>query len=130
LETDPDTGEVIGVLNTAFDLKVAKSEKEASVNHLQHFAGETLDQLKSIKADMVGAGYTVGNRSAYSVVSVAAVEGCGKACDLALAVYKRPEPKNLSHAAVRGLPHNNSNLEIRERLAQAASRKVVPATDL
>jgi hypothetical protein len=130
LETDPETGKVIGVFNTAFDLKVAKKEKEASVNHLQHFAGETLDQLKSIKADMVDAGYTVGNQSAYSVVKVATVEGCGKDSGVSLAVYKRPLEMNLSHAGLRGLPLDNSNAELRERLAREASRQVFAAVDL
>lgn len=90
LETDPETGKVIGVFNTAFDLKVPKKEKEASVNHLQHFTGGTLDRLRSIKADMVNAGYTVGNQSAYAVVRVETVEGCGKDSGVSLAVYKRP----------------------------------------
>lgn len=130
LETDPDTGEVIGVLNTAFDLKVAKSEKEASVNHLQYFAGDKLDQLKSIKADMVNAGYKVGAQSAYAVVPVEAVEGCGKASGLSLAVYRRPLEKNQSHAGVRGLPLDNSNAELRERLAREASKQVVGASEL
>jgi len=130
LETDPETGKVIGVFNTAFDLKVPKKEKEASVNHLQYFTGETLDQLKSIKADMVNAGYTVGNQSAYAVVKVETVEGCGKDSGVSLAVYKRPLDKNQSHAGLRGLPLDNSNAELRERLAQAASRQVFAAAAL
>jgi hypothetical protein len=130
LETDPETGKVIGVFNTAFDLKVAKKEKEASVNHLQFFSGETLNQLKSIKADMVNSGYTVGPQSAYSVVRVETVESCGKDSGVSLAVFKRPLEKNRSHAGLRGLPLDNSNAELRERLAQAASRVIFAAAEL
>jgi hypothetical protein len=130
LETDPETGKVIGVFNTAFDLKVAKKEREASVNHLQYFAGDMLDQLKSIKADMVNTGYTVGNQSAYAVVKVGTVETCGKDSGVSLAVYRRPLERNESHAGLRGLPLDNSNIELRERLAQAASRQVFAAANL
>lgn len=130
LETDPETGEVIGVFNTAFDLKVAKKEKAVSVNHLQHFEGETVGQLRSIKTDMIAVGYTVGNRSAYVIVEVSAIEDCGDRCSVPLAVYKKPEPGNDSHSEIRGLPVDNSNLELRESLAQVASRKLFGAGGL
>ena len=130
LETDPDTGEVIGVLNTAFDLKVARSEKEASVNHLQYFTGDKIEQLKSIKVDMVNAGYTVGAQSAYAVVTVEAIEGCGKDSGVSLGVYRRPLENNLSHAGIRGLPLDNSNAELRERLAREATKQVFGASGL
>lgn len=130
LETHPDTGAVIGVFNTSFLLKVKTAEKEASVNHLQHFTGDTLAQMKAIKADMVASGYTVGNRSAYAVVKVEQLEECGNRCDLALAAYKRPLKGNSSHAGVRGLPLDNANLDVLEELAKAASKLIFPAENL
>lgn len=130
LETDPDTGVVIGVFNTSFLLKVKAAEKEASVNHLQYFAGDTLAQMKAIKADMVASGYTVGKQSAYAVVKVGLIEECGNRCDVALAAYKRPLDGNSSHAGVRGLPLDNANLDVLEELAKAASKLIFPAGDL
>ena len=121
---------MIGVFNTAFDLKVAKTEKSASVNHLQHFAGDQASQLTAIKANMTTAGYHVGNRSAYAVVGVGAVEDCGTRCNATLTIFRKPEAGNPSHSELRGLPADNSNLDLRESLAQLAGRRLIGAGDI
>lgn len=127
LEVCQETGTVLGVLFSGFKLRPEKQEKELSVNHLQYFRGETVEQVKAIKTDMISSGRTVGAESAYAILTAGQFSECGEKCGISLPIYKRPEPGNPSHAEVTGMPADNARLDLLESLAKVASQNIFPA---
>jgi hypothetical protein len=120
---------LLGVLASGFELRIGV-EKELSVNWLEHFPGSAIEQVRAIRADMVASSFTVGGEGAYGVLQVREVEESGGRHARSLAAYKRPEKNNPSHAELRGPPPDNSNIELLEALARAATRKLFAVKDL
>ena len=126
---DPQTEEVLGVFNAAFHLRPT-DEGELSVNHLEHYGGETAEQIKAVVQAKRNDGFGVSNNSAFAVLQAGDVTGAGQKVGLSLASYKDPMlPHDPSHAIVRGLPDDSSS-EIFEDLARIASRQFFVVKDL
>jgi len=131
LEVCPDTDVVLGVLMEGFKLRVDQDEKELSVNHLQYFSGDTAMQLKALKADRLADGFKLGGVSVFAVIAAGVFTDRGRAAGLSIASYKAPiRPGNMSHVEVRGMPHDNSNTELLEGLAQEANKNFVESKDI
>lgn len=131
LEVCPDTDAVLGVLMEGYKLRADQKEKELSVNHLQFFPGDTHARLKALKADRLADGFGIAAVSAFAVLEGGFITKCGKESGLSIACYKAPiKPGNLSHAEVRGMPHDNSNTELLESLAREASRSFTESKNL
>ena len=125
LEVCPDTHAVLGVLRSAFELREARNERDLSVNHLEHYAGDATTQLTALKDDRLANGFDIRKGTVFAVVNVGAIVEAGKSSDASIAVYKASSLKNPSHAVIRGLPSDNSNVRLLEALAREATKWVV-----
>ena len=123
-------GVIRGIFPQAFELRVERQETTLSTNYLEHRSGNRDEQLQGIMQDMAGKGVEPRRTGAFGVMHVGKTIQCGIDRSRALHVYRQKHDQDPSYATIRGLPLDNSDIELLNLLATVACVECVPIARL
>lgn len=128
LSTD-EHGNVLGVTFAAFQLRQTIGETYLSGALLESVRGGMMIQLAAIRTALSQT-RQVKPRHAFAVCSAASIRAAGEVRTRKLRVQFEPKSSNATYSALRGLPQDNSDIDLLEALAANTVVNLVASKDV
>lgn len=108
---------LMGVTWAAFALRPEIDETYLSGGLLEFIAGDRDEQVRSVLDVTRKSNLVVTSKHAMALCNVASLQGCAATRSRKLRIIHEPNKSNPAYSAVRGLPLDNSDLELLSLIA-------------
>ncbi|MBZ0215439.1 MAG: hypothetical protein K8F25_02700 [Fimbriimonadaceae bacterium] len=108
---------LIGVTWEAFTLRPERNETYLSGGLLEFVAGDREEQVRSVLEATRNSPFIVTPKHAMALCNVGSLQACAKTRDRKLRIIHEPNKFNAAYSAVRGLPLDNSDMELLSLIA-------------